>query len=135
MELHLILEEEEALRPFLEGTTFKAISDLASAWQRSILEIESGYRLGIYDYNNDLDLREILQRVTDGSSGETREKLEAFLESSDASFSAATVFSPGPPFPGALRMNPAAWWYKVLPKKLAGELKRDAEKEGLLSQP
>jgi hypothetical protein len=133
MQLDLTPEEEEALNVEIRGVGAKSISHYAASWERFVADVEQGYRLTIYDYTNDLTLREILGRALSAARGWPRRKLTAFLDATDARFKAATVTATKPVFPGAYLRNPTAWWYMRVPTKLTGELKRSVEAEGILS--
>jgi hypothetical protein len=133
MKLDLTPEEEEALRPSLRGTAAQGVAELASRWIRALEDIEEGYKLTIYDYQNDLDKRLILERAALEAKGKLQHKVRRFLELTDARLKKATFTAPNPVFPGAYRQHPEAWWYTRVPKKLIGELKGDIEEEGILA--
>jgi hypothetical protein len=52
---------EQALRSVHQGGG--TVRDLLRKWSVFVHEVERGYALTIYDYENDLDVRSILQRV------------------------------------------------------------------------
>jgi len=52
--------------------------------------VEDGYQFTIYDYHNDLDLREKIEAVLEGVSGADRSTLEAEMHDCDARFIATT---------------------------------------------
>jgi hypothetical protein len=130
-----LTEKEEKLLSGLMPDTprRRTFSEMLDRWQRILDRIENGYELGIFDYTNDLTVREILGRAADGVDTDLRLRVTRMLEPLDLRFKAATFVSEKPPFPGALARHPDAWWYRRLPNKLIGELKEDAHRWGLVA--
>jgi hypothetical protein len=130
----LTSEEEREISHLIPATSHaKSFAQLIDRWMKVIERIENGYKLGIFDYRNDLTLREIIERIEKGVSPKLRAKIASAIAPLDSRLSNATFISTNPPFPGALQRKPDAWWYSRLPRQLIGELAEDAVHEGLVS--
>lgn len=127
-------KEELLLSALLPPTTrHRTFADLIGRWNRIVDEVESGYRLGIYDYRNDLTIREIIARITEQMDERLQRKIATILAPLDERFIGASVIAPKPVFPGAFARHAEAWWYLRLPHKLEAELLEDAQREGLVA--
>ena len=90
---------------------------LIDRWRKFVEEVESGYKLGLEDYRNDLDLRAILRMLG----------LDAELQDLDKRFEAALTHrdtrvwesAPGDPF-----------WDFGYPGSTKGQLLEDLNNEG-----
>jgi hypothetical protein len=92
---------------------------LVSLWKRFVEDVEKGYRLGLEDYRNDLDVRALIEQV--GMEKEVQaydKRFEAVLVDKDVR---VWESSPGNPF-----------WDFGYPKNASGELKEGLEDEGLI---
>jgi hypothetical protein len=96
-------------------------------WAAFVGEIEKGYDLTIFDYTNDLAIRDILQRVLQLLSEPGRGMVEEVLEPLDRRFLTATTEIKRP-----LRGEDRSFWRVRIPKLLVGELREDLESEGLI---
>ncbi len=93
-------------------------SGLIERWRKFVEEAESGYKLGLEDYRNDLDIRGILRMLG----------LDAEVEQLDRRFEATLTdrtkrvweSAPGDPF-----------WDFGYPRSAGRELTEDLKKEGL----
>jgi len=113
---------ERALRSLHQGVgTFR---DLLQKWAIFVREVERGYTLTIYDYENDLDVRSILERVLEVVSPAVAVRVKSALAPLDARFESATTPLPQGVRRG-LRVAPGDWWYFRQPTMLAGELADD----------
>lgn len=91
---------------------------LLGNWETFVRDVESGYSLTIYDYENDLSTRDLLEEVmTAGSS--IRRKLADLIGPLDERFKAATIQNP------ARVIEAGAWWQNRVPRNPAGELAED----------
>ena len=91
---------------------------LVARWRKFVEEVERGYRFGLEDYRNDLDLRAILSLA--GLDAEARaddERLRRLLTATDKR---VWESSPGDPF-----------WDFGYPKNASGELLEDLKAEAL----
>jgi hypothetical protein len=127
-------KEERLLAAFIPETTrHRTVAGLIRRWENLVEDVETGYRFTIDDYTNDLSIREIIDRIADATNPRLKAKLLSLLAPLDERFTEATFVSVKPPFPGALRSRPDAWWYARLPLKLVDELREDSERLGLIS--
>lgn len=93
---------------------------LVQRWRKFVEQVERGYRLGIEDYRNDLDIRGIL-RLAEAEDAEVRAldaRLEALL--TDAKVR-VWESAPGDPF-----------WDFGYPKNAGGDLIDDLRAENLI---
>ena len=89
--------------------------------------VERGYDDSIYEYTNDLSVRDRLESLVAGSSPTLRSKLREVLAPVDDRFELATepAIRPLSATPGEL----GSWWQRV-PKHREGELADDLEAMG-----
>jgi len=91
---------------------------LIERWRRFVDEVESGYKLGLEDYRNDLDTRGILRMLgLDGEVQDLDRRFEAALTARDK-----RVWETGPGDP---------FWDFGYPRSARGPLLEDLKKEGL----
>ncbi len=92
---------------------------LIRRWREFVRQVESGYRLGLEDYRNDLDTRSILALagVEDEEIAALDERLKAQLTATDVR---VWESAPGDPF-----------WDFGYPKNASGELLEGLKEEGL----
>lgn len=128
--LHLDLEEDRvvdtALRRLLHPTSTESVRDLLRKWEAFVAEVESGYRLTLYDYENDLGTRSALRELVASIPRELSDRIRLALRPLDRRFEKATE-----PFPRGLlaerRLPEEDWWYFRKPLVLTGELAGDWE--------
>jgi len=90
---------------------------LIERWRKFVEEVESGYKLGLEDYRNDLDIRGILRMLgLDGEVQELDRRLEMALTDRDK-----RVWETGPGNP---------FWDFGYPRSIRGPLLEDLKKEG-----
>jgi hypothetical protein len=125
--LDLTPEERDELGRLLAGDSLGA---MLGGWRSFVSQVERGYDDSIYEYTNDLSVRDRLERVVAGAGPGLRAKLAAALEDVDARFTAATHEAARPlgEFPG----HSPPWWRRV-PQRRAGELAEDLESLGYLA--
>jgi len=93
---------------------------LIDRWRKFVESIEHGYKLGLEDYRNDLDLRGIIAMLgLDGEVQELDRRFEAMLTDREKR---VWETSAGEPF-----------WDFGYPRNAQGELLDDLKKEGLVS--
>lgn len=82
---------DDEIRQYLEDCGYPAHvvragrAGLIEAWEKFVEQVESGYRLGLDDYRNDLDLRGIIGQI--GAEDQVRdcdERLKALLVNTDS---------------------------------------------------
>lgn len=132
--IELSKEEEWVLEPILTAISRVAqrdftLSDLLEKWMRFVLSVEHGYNDSIYEYTNDLSVRELLEKVTDASPQSLRNKLLKELKAWDDRLMAVTKPAPQP-LMERKGEKPAWWWFRI-PSKPGNELRSDLQTERL----
>jgi hypothetical protein len=95
-------------------------------WSDFVTRVQRGYDDSIYEYTNDLSVRDRLERIVQGAGPRLRARLEGCLADDDRRFEAATEQSARP-----LGEARPPWWRRV-PRRRAGELAEDLESLGYL---
>jgi hypothetical protein len=98
-----------------------SLDGLITKWQEFVHAVELGYDYTIYDYTNDLTVRDMLEEVTEAIHEPSRSRLTAIIAPLDERFLAVTR-----PVSTPLLVAPVerVWWYRV-PRVLVGELEQD----------
>ncbi len=91
---------------------------LIRRWKKFVQDNESGYRLGLEDYRNDLDLREIIEQAG----------LSAEVQDADQRLRALLIPAARPVWDSA---TPGAFWIWGYPANASGTLLEDLQAEGL----
>jgi hypothetical protein len=130
--LDLTSEEREQLTSLLDskrGASASPLSlnDLFGQWMAFVEAVERGFDDSIYEYTNDLSVRDLLEDLMLASQSSLRAKLQDALAPIDARFASATEPAASPL--GATRGALASWWHRV-PKRRIGELADDLESMG-----
>lgn len=111
-----------------QGRSPSSWGALTSSWRTFVASVERGYGDSIYDYTNDLTVRDRMALVLDEVSDEVRAVVEPELVTIDARFVEAT----GPsqvPIPGG---DGRGWWWWRVPTRLGDELRADLEAERVI---
>jgi hypothetical protein len=132
--LDLTREEREELARLLAELADRtgredSFDAMLGRWSAFVTTVERGYEDSIYEYTNDLSVRDRLESVAAGAGPALRAKLHGALAEDDRRFEAATEdadralgeFPDGGP----------SWWRRV-PRRRAGELAEDLEALGYL---
>lgn len=101
-----------------------SLNALMNEWNVFVSEIERGYKECIYEYTNDLSVRDVLDELCSSVPANVRTAIEQKLNPIDIRYESATKPSTEPIVPGAVEKS--ARWYRI-PKLLLEELKRDLE--------
>ena len=130
--LDLTPEEREELARLLAELAARtgredSLDAMLGRWSSFVTTVERGYDDSIYEYTNDLSVRDRLERLAAGAGPGLRAKLEGAVAEDDRRFEAATeeaaralgVFADGAP----------AWWRRV-PRRRVGELAEDLDALG-----
>ena len=130
--LDLTQEEREELARLLAELAARAgredsLGAMLGRWSAFVTTVERGYEDSIYEYTNDLSVRDRLERVAAGAGPALRAKLARALAADDGRFEAATEEAARPL--GADRAT--AWWRRV-PRRRIGELAEDLDALGYL---
>jgi hypothetical protein len=106
-----------------------SLKDLVERWATLVREVEEGYADSIFEYANDVAIRDLLRTIeTDGPSN-LASSLRDYLEPLDRRFFMATNDT-SRSIPGLVEMagNP---WRSRIPKNPSGELLNDLRRAGL----
>jgi hypothetical protein len=109
------------------SATPPSLNELLGQWTAFVRAVERGYDDSIYEYTNDLAVRDLLEDLLLESSSSLRIKLEAAIAPIDKRFVSATEPAATP-----LRTTKgelATWWVRV-PSRRIGELADDLESMG-----
>ena len=92
-------------------------------WSDFVTQVERGYDDSIYEYTNDLSVRDRHERLLEGAGPGLRAKLEGALAEDDRRFVAATEESARPL--GEFGDTTPPWWWRRVPRRRIGELAQD----------
>ncbi len=103
------------------------LAGLVAGWERFCGEVERGYALGLEDYLNDLDQRQLIADAWPHATRSEQASLRQGLRAADAGFRAATVAREGCVWgPEVARRHgltrTRAWWTYVVPCSVTGPL-------------
>jgi hypothetical protein len=91
---------------------------LIEGWRKFVAEVEQGYKLGLEDYRNDLDLRGIISMVgMDAEVSELDKRFEALLIERDKRIWESSAANP--------------FWDFGYPRNAGPQLSEDIKNEGL----
>jgi hypothetical protein len=123
---------QSALRQLSESAGYRiSLDNLLDQWNRFVGEVEEGYRDSIYEYANDLSVRNLLHEIETDAPGNLQVSLSAYLAPLDRRFFDATR-AVGKPMPGLAQKSNAPWSERI-PKNPTGELLDDLHSHGLIS--
>lgn len=98
-------------------------------WAECVGEVEAGYECSIYDYTNDVDVRDLLHRLVVEAPTSLRVELERVIKPFDDRFRAATEPARKP-----LRVeSDDLWWWQRVPTVRDGEFGADLARGGFLA--
>lgn len=130
--------KEETLESVLARISERAkrrmdLNYLVTRWSQFVREVERGYKLSIYDYTNDLSVRDLLGEVISSLSITGARVVEDSIASSDEDYRHATRVSTRPLLP--LPPGVHSWWWFRIPTQMSNELRQDLVAEGFLAGP
>jgi hypothetical protein len=121
----------ESIRSDRGWSATPSFEEIISRWETFVREVETGYKLSIYDYTNDLTFRDhiadILKALPDG---ELRRAVHARVAPLDNRLRRATLPSETPLAPGSEPTD--HWWWFRIPRKLESELRNDLADDGII---
>lgn len=109
-----------------------SLDAMLGRWSAFVTTVERGYEDSIYEYTNDLSVRDRLERVVQGAGPGLRAKLEGGLAEGDRRFEATTEESARPL--GEFGEASPPWWWRRVPRPRTGELAEDLESLGYLGR-
>jgi hypothetical protein len=127
--LDLTPEEREELARLLAELAARtdredSLNAMLGRWSAFVTAVERGYDDSIYEYTNDLSVRDRLETVVAGAGPALRAKLDAALAGDDRRFAAATEATDRPL--GGFAGEAPSWWRRV-PRRRVGELAEDLD--------
>ena len=135
MDIQLSSEETLALTTILTPLSERAnysltLEGLLDRWRHFVIQVEQGYKYSIYEYTNDLSVRDLLEKILSKAPQTLREKLIQEIRIWDNRFQEATQEMNRPVVP---RTDPdlPSWWFRI-PRNLKEELAEDLRAEGIL---
>lgn len=128
-------EDQDALQRLLRALSRDAgftvrVEDLVQRWMKFVGQVEDGYNDSIYEYANDLAVRDVIEKILTDSSREFSNRLLAEVNPLDRRFLDATRQVSRP----VRRQHERAlspFWYRV-PINLEPELYTDLQSEGII---
>lgn len=123
-------EEEELLEPILATLSSVAgfnisIASLLERWQQFVKAVEEIYDDSIYEYTNDLSVRDLLEKVINACPSTVRIRLTNALSPTDRRF--LTVTRPMSVPLMHRSGNSLGWWWFRMPLRLGPELQNDLQ--------
>lgn len=127
--LDLTEDEREELARLLAPRD-DSLNALLGRWRAFVAQVERGYDDSIYEYTNDLSVRDRLEGLVTGAGPGLRAKLEGALAEDDRRFAEATEEAARPL--GEFAHEAPAWWRRA-PRRRGGELAEDLASLGYLA--
>lgn len=129
MRFELSQEEEKSLEPIMTALSDRAghritLAYLLDRWFWFVGAVEQGYDDSIYEYTNDLSVRDLLESVIDACPAPLGNRLMDRLGEWDGRFLKATAPWPKPLLTQEGSEEPSWWWVRV-PVRLGTELEKD----------
>jgi hypothetical protein len=106
----------------------QSLDAMLRRWSDFVTGVARGYDDSIYEYTNDLSVRDRLEHVVQGAGPGLRAKLAGGLADGDGRFEAATEESARPL--GEFGEASPPWWWRRVPRRRTGELAEDLESLG-----
>jgi len=106
-----------------------SLEGLTADWRQFVSEVESGYQLTIYDYTNDLAIRDLLENLLKELPSSIGKKIESYLLPVDQLFRSTTTKINKPLLDDGTDQN---WWWYQIPIDPLGDLRTDLLAEGLI---
>jgi hypothetical protein len=103
---------------------------LLHKWEDFIAKVEKGYDGSIYEYTNDLSLRDVLEEILLKVPQSLHDKLLEGVHPWDDRFYGATRQVSRSLAPGVTKGVPP-WWFRI-PNKLGQEMESDLRVDGIL---
>jgi hypothetical protein len=113
IDLNLTRDEESEVKSALDKLSFRrrksvGLASLVARWSQFVSEIERGYHLSVYDYTNDLTVRDFLEEVQEILPPIINAKIAEALAPIDDRFVNATD-----KVVDSLLPRKAWWWYRI----------------------
>ena len=105
-----------------------SIGSLLASWDDFVQSVERGYDDCVYEYTNDLNVRDLLSGLVSKLPRSTSEKLSAIIRPVDDRFVSATLKTERP----LLSTDSSGWWWFRIPLRRSSQLQKDLEDEGVI---
>lgn len=130
------LKERQALESAITALSEQAeqplsLNGLLQQWRLFVTEVERAYKASIYEYTNDLSIRDLLQEILLKVPDSLQNKLLELIQPWDTRFYEATLPCERPLLRGVTRERPSPWWFRI-PKRRGDELEDDLISEGFI---
>jgi hypothetical protein len=99
------------------------VDGLVAKWATLVKEVETGYELTIYDYTNDLSVRDHLEELLT-RAGLAATPVKSAIQHWDDRFRFATTETSSTTFGTG---EEAGWWWRRMPRLIGDELRSDLE--------
>jgi len=114
-------QDRQALQTLLAAFSSRAhyritLNSLLNNWRRFVADVERGYPVGAYDYDNDLASRDLLQDLLEQGPVALQTQLTALLVPWDERFRVATD---QPTERASDDLLAERWWWGRVPKKVS----------------
>lgn len=118
---------EKLLTEISNKSQFKqSLDQLITRWAYFVKQVERGFDSSIYEYTNDLSVRDVLEEIKDSLTETGQNQLASQLAPEDTRFKSATSPIQHPVRSGVTHHH---WWWYRIPKILSGDLQEDIESE------
>jgi len=124
MSFQLTTQEAQAIDLILKGLSTRArqsftLDQLISRWEQFVAELSDHYPYSIYDYQNDLSIRDLLQEILEQAPPSIREKIIQRISPLDEQFRWLTYELNNPLLE---ETNPHYWWWYRFPQNPRNDL-------------
>ncbi len=108
-----------------------SLDRLLQRWEYFVSKVERTYNDSIYEYTNELSIRDIIEDMLSRSPDPLRDKVMALVQEDDNRFAEVTR-----PLQKTIcrsaKQREDYWWWLRIPKKLSKELENDLRSEGTI---
>lgn len=105
----------------------QSLNQLFSRWRRFCVEIQRGFSGTVYDYENELSVRDILEEIARSLSEDGRQKIQEHIKHDDNIFILATQKSVVPEHKKDIELE---WWHKRIPIRFTEDLQQEFSDAG-----
>lgn len=106
-----------------------SLDGLLNSWATFVGTVERGYEKSIYEYANDLSVRNLLHEVYSQVPEGAQRAIASSVEALDQRFDQATLEVDRAICPATTKQE-RPWCFRI-PRRLVGELREDLEAEGI----
>jgi hypothetical protein len=130
MAVHHAVQDYLRQRGCAEHVVRGGLAGLLERWERVVDEVAAGYSLGLDDYLNDMDGRELIEAVLQLAAAREREEAVTRLAAADEKLQGLVAAAPGCLWGAAAAKEHGwtperRWWYFTSPRRPGAQLERD----------